>query len=88
MLLNELRCSSLQQLQLAQLNVILLDMIYEKVSAEGITLRLMCRSSSVTSSIPICLQLRLSLDINASLDTSNFLLRLQASFTGYLKVIP
>ena len=82
MLLNELRCSSLQQLQLAQLNVILLDMIYEKVSAEGITLRLMCRSSSVTGSIPICLQLRLSLDINASLDTSNFFVTFAGQFYG------
>ena len=82
MLLNELRCSSLQQLQLAQLNVILLDMIYEKVSAEGITVRLMCRSLFVTSSIPICLQSRLSLDINASLDTSNFFVTFAGQFYG------
>ena len=47
-----------------------------------IILRLMCRSLSVTSSIPICLHLRLALDINASLDTNNFLVTIAGQFYG------
>ena len=57
-------------------------MIYEKVSAEGITLRLKRRSLSVTSSIPVYLHIRLSLDINASLDTSNFFITFAGQFYG------